>query len=70
MWGRSGGPVEGEFSVEEVAALAAEQGLVLASIIGHAALPDGCNNPANHSPDRGRVARPPSLWRRSTGCRA
>ena len=49
MWGRSGGPVEDEFSVEEVAALAAEQGLVLASIIGHAELPDGCNNPANHS---------------------
>ena len=48
MWGRSGGPVEDEFSVEEVSALAVEQGLVLASIMGHASLPDGCNNPANH----------------------
>ena len=48
MWGRRGGPVSGEFTVEEVAAAAAEQGLALASFIGHASLPDGCNDPANH----------------------
>ena len=49
MWGRRGGPVDGEFSVEEVAAAAAGEGLAVASFIGHASLPDGCNNPANHS---------------------
>ena len=48
MWGHRGGAVEDEFSVAEVAALAAEQGMALASFSGHASLPDGCNDPANH----------------------
>ena len=48
MWGHRDGPVADEFSVPEVASLAAEQGLKLASFSGHASLPDGCNNPTNH----------------------
>ena len=49
MLGHRDGPTEEEFAVPEVAATAARHGLVLASFIGHASLPNGCNDPANHA---------------------
>ena len=48
MWGHRDGPSEDEFAVAEVAASAARHGLVVASFSGHASLPSGCNDPANH----------------------
>ncbi len=51
MWGHRdlGGPTDEEFAVAEVASIAARHGLVLASFSGHASLPSGCNDPANHA---------------------
>ena len=48
MWGHRDGPSEDEFAVAEVAASAARHGLAVASFSGHASLPSGCNDPANH----------------------
>ena len=48
FWAHRGLSSEEEFDVGEVAGLAARNGLAVASFSGHASLPDGCNDPANH----------------------
>ena len=49
FWGHRGLSADEEFAVAEVASLAARHGMALASFSGHASLPDGCNDPGNHT---------------------
>jgi hydroxypyruvate isomerase len=55
FWGHRGLSPDEEFSVADVASLASSHGLAVASFIGHASLPDGCNNPANHDRIEGEL---------------
>ena len=48
FWAHRGLSADEEFAVADVAAQAARHGLAVASFSGHASLPDGCNDPANH----------------------